>query len=139
MQGDLKTADGGLADNLKLENPFDPNSKPINLKFDAERPYFNLPQGGLPSLSLPGSGGGSGPGGGGSGAGGGPVGLQQQGPQLLPPGALAAPGGPAAAGGGTPATRPRLRRRLLTRARSTRPRRRRSPRLSSTATCPTAR
>ena len=36
--------DGGLADKLSLENPFDPNSKPINLKFNAERPYFNLPQ-----------------------------------------------------------------------------------------------
>ena len=40
--------DGGLADKLSLENPFDPNSKPINLKFNAERPYFNLPQVGLP-------------------------------------------------------------------------------------------
>ena len=29
---------------MSLENPFDPNSKPINLKFNAERPYFNLPQ-----------------------------------------------------------------------------------------------
>ena len=36
--------DGGLADKLTLENPLDPNSKPINLKFNAERPYFNLPQ-----------------------------------------------------------------------------------------------
>lgn len=44
MQGDLKTQDGGLADKVSLENPFDPNAKPINLKFSAERPYFNLPQ-----------------------------------------------------------------------------------------------
>ena len=36
--------EGGIADKLSLENPFDPNSKPINLKFNAERPYFNLPQ-----------------------------------------------------------------------------------------------
>lgn len=42
--GDLKTPDGGLADKITFENPFDPNSKPINLKFNAERPYFNLPQ-----------------------------------------------------------------------------------------------
>lgn len=44
MQGDLKTQDGGLSDKVSLENPFDPNAKPINLKFSAERPYFNLPQ-----------------------------------------------------------------------------------------------
>ena len=44
--------DGGLADKLSLENPFDPNSKPINLKFNAERPYFNLPQAGTLCLVI---------------------------------------------------------------------------------------
>jgi hypothetical protein len=44
LKGDLSTPDGGLADKFTFENPFDPNSKPINLKFNAERPYFNLPQ-----------------------------------------------------------------------------------------------
>lgn len=45
VQGGLTTKDGGLAiKNLSVLNPFDPNAKPINLRFSAERPSFNLPQ-----------------------------------------------------------------------------------------------
>ncbi|BDA51604.1 hypothetical protein COCOBI_19-1600 [Coccomyxa sp. Obi] len=86
LKGGLSTPDGGLADKITFENPFDPNSKPINLKFNAERPYFNLPQGGLPYLAQPQAGGL-----------GGPTTLQQ-GPPLLPPNALANPAASAASG-----------------------------------------
>ena len=44
-QGDYHTPGGGLAiKNLSVYNPFDPNAKPINLRFSAERPSFSLPQ-----------------------------------------------------------------------------------------------
>ena len=51
LKGGLSTPDGGLADKITFENPFDPDSKPINLKFNAERPYFNLPQVGGPCIN----------------------------------------------------------------------------------------
>lgn len=45
VQGSYKTPDGGLSiKNLSVLNPFDPNAKPINLRFSAERPSFQLPQ-----------------------------------------------------------------------------------------------
>lgn len=53
LKGGLSTPDGGLADKITFENPFDPDSKPINLKFNAERPYFNLPQVGAPAVTNP--------------------------------------------------------------------------------------
>lgn len=45
MQGGFNTPEGGLSiKNLSVLNPFDPNAKPINLRFSAERPSFQLPQ-----------------------------------------------------------------------------------------------
>ncbi|KAK9828062.1 hypothetical protein WJX81_007140 [Elliptochloris bilobata] len=63
LQGGFSTPSGGISiKNLSVLNPFDPNAKPINLRFSAERPSFNLPQGGIPGLPQPGTAG-AGPGG----------------------------------------------------------------------------
>ena len=50
LKGGLKTNDGGLATSFRVVNPLDPHSEPANINFHVERPYFELPQGGIPSL-----------------------------------------------------------------------------------------